>query len=100
MPNQISREEYEAGVRQAFHLAALLMELELDPLIAAINYADSVGPVVDPTLWMRGNHAMAQHLKVLVALRNAQGEIAPARAELSRIMVNELAKRAGDAERG
>lgn len=93
----LSQEDYRAGVRQAFQLAALLMELELDPLIAAIEYADTVGPVSDPTLWMRGNHAMAQHLKVLVALRNAQGEIAPARAELSRIMVNELAKRAEEA---
>jgi hypothetical protein len=95
---RISREDYEAGVRQAFQLAALLMELDLEPLIDAINYADTIGPIIDPTLWMRGNRAMEQHGVILHALRMAQAKIAPARAELARIMGDQLAKRAEEAE--
>jgi hypothetical protein len=94
----MNEQEYREGIKGAFELAALLMELELDPLIKAAERADTIGPYVDPTLWMRGNKALEQQLVILHALRAAQGRIGPARLALSDMMVKQLAKRAEEAE--
>lgn len=53
-------------------MAMIVAGLPLDDYIAAANYADSVGPVLDPTLWRRGHEKLADIRRMAEALREFQ----------------------------
>lgn len=45
----------------------ILEEYDFAELINAIGHADSVGPILDPTLWMQKSTAMHEDQKVFAA---------------------------------
>lgn len=50
---------YTLTQQQVLLIAQLVQGLDLDEFLRSINWADTVGPIVDPTLWMRGSKNMA-----------------------------------------
>lgn len=42
--------------QQLLMLGHLVKDLDLAEYIQAINRSDSVGPILDPTLWRKGHH--------------------------------------------
>jgi hypothetical protein len=48
--------DFHMVTQQLLMLGGLVKELKLADYINAINRADSVAPIIDPTLWMKGHH--------------------------------------------
>ena len=60
----MTKEEYMATQQQVLMLASLTRELPLEDLLDWISRAESVGPVMNPTLYMqaRGNMELVKEL--------------------------------------
>lgn len=68
-------DEWAAQLRVCYVLASALRAIPITQMLAAISIADSIGPIIDPTLWMSKSDKMRQDESVLQALRAAQVEI-------------------------
>jgi hypothetical protein len=65
--------DYKNAVVLCVLAAEMLAVLPLPDLLRAIDHADTVGPILDPTLWIKKNKAMAEDadlFKAALALRN------------------------------
>ncbi len=51
--DRLSKEEYEATQSLLLNQAGVVAMLPLEKFIRSINYADSVGPILDPTLYQK-----------------------------------------------
>lgn len=58
---------YQDAVRACALLAGLLLMHDLPGLLRAIERADAIGPLVDPTLWRDKGAAMLQDKELLEA---------------------------------
>ena len=58
---------YQATVIAALQAAKILRLHDIPKILRAIDHADSVGPLLDPTLWMQKGQAMKEDRKVLQA---------------------------------
>lgn len=68
----MDREEYELTQNQIMLLGSAVKDLDLDDFIAEIDHADTVGPFIDPTMWIKGHESMYQIRKLAVALKGFQ----------------------------
>ena len=71
-------DQYASGLRMAYLVAGCLRNTEALPLAEmreAIDHADTVGPIVDPTTWCRKHRAMAEDRRVVEILSRAQSEL-------------------------
>lgn len=59
--------EYRAAVMACVIAAKMLAQHDLPKLLEAIAHADSVGPLLDPTLWMQKSQAMTEDKGMLQA---------------------------------
>jgi hypothetical protein len=59
--------DFHMVTQQLLMLGNLVKELQLAEYINAINRADSVGPILDPTLWRKG------HRKTDILRKMAEG---------------------------
>jgi hypothetical protein len=66
--------EYQMAVDQVVMLARMSLEVEADEVLKAIDHADTVGPYLDPTAWIRGHEAMGEVKKLVVAFARFQAE--------------------------
>lgn len=64
----MTAEEYEQLQVQVLLVGGLVREWDIDGALEAIGHADSVGPIVDPTAWMRGQASMHDYERMLRAL--------------------------------
>lgn len=62
-------ENYRLTVAQAALCARLLAEVPLDEMLAAIERAETTGPILDPTLWREKGRAMREDKALLEAAR-------------------------------
>lgn len=65
--------EYRDAVSACVMCAQILLMHDIRGMLDAIDKADAVGPLLDPTLWIKKNQAMAEDRKILLAalpLRN------------------------------
>lgn len=68
----MSDEEY-TQIQQTLVIAAqLLLPLDLDRFLQAINHAETVAPILDPTLWIRGSRKLEQVKELAEAARKMQ----------------------------
>jgi len=68
----MDRDEYELIQNQIMLLGSAVKDLDLDDFIAEIDHADTVGPILDPTAWIKGHDTMYQIRKLAVALKGFQ----------------------------
>lgn len=59
--------EYQAAVRGVALLVGIVQQWDLPKLLEAIEHADAVGPLFDPTAWMRKREALEQDRELLKA---------------------------------
>lgn len=64
----MSQTEYEMNLRLAYSQAGILAIIPIPDMINAINRAESVGPFLDPTLFMKNMDKMREDKKLLEAL--------------------------------
>ncbi len=60
-------EAYRQAVMMAIAAARVLATYDLPELLRAIGHADSIGPLLNPTLWIEKNKAMAENAELLRA---------------------------------
>lgn len=60
-------EEYQATVRSCALVGSMLAQYDLPELLQAIDRADTVGPMLDPTLWIKKHGAMDEDKRLLEA---------------------------------
>lgn len=54
----MNEETYTLGVRQILLIAGLLKDVPTDELLNAMSRADTLGPILNPTLWMAASPNM------------------------------------------
>lgn len=75
--------EYQMILDQVTLLARLALNVEdVDEALSAIDHADSVGPLLDPTAWMKGHEEMGEVKKLLEAFAKFQVEAARQKARV------------------
>jgi hypothetical protein len=67
--------EYTAIQNQLVMLAGIVNDLDLDGFLAAINKAESIGPILDPTLFMAGSEKLRQVSNLAHAFKQVQNEV-------------------------
>lgn len=73
MTKQEKIAEYQVTVGEVMLMAERLAQLGIPELLAAIERAEAMGPILDPTLWVAKNRAMQEDKELLLAalpLRN------------------------------
>ena len=70
---------YEITLRQAYLVAEVLVNMkDLPEAIRAADLAETTGPLLDPTAYMRKRKALSEDLEVLRILRDCQAELVKA----------------------
>ena len=72
MRQEISNVEYEMTQAQIVMMARFVRDLPLEDFLQAIDRAEAVGPMVDPTLYIRGRDKLEQIKKMAQGLRKFQ----------------------------
>lgn len=70
--SSITEEDYIQTQQQIVLLAWMVKDMPLDAFLAAISLADSVGPLVDPTLYREAHLKMDAVREAAEALRGFQ----------------------------
>ncbi len=68
-------DEYQDAVRRVALVASMLADIDFAKLIRAIDHADAVGPILNPTLWRDRHKAMHEDRTLLVAAQNLVGKL-------------------------
>ena len=71
----MDRDEYELIQNQIMLLGSAVKDLDLDGFIAEIDHADTIGPFIDPTLWIKGHDTMYQIRKLAAGLKGFQSVV-------------------------
>lgn len=83
----MKKEEYTQAQQLLLFCATAISEYpyDLDEFIRAIEKSDTLGPVMDPTLWQKGHKKMDQIKIIAKAIRRANNEIIPAIEKLNNL---------------
>lgn len=65
-------------------IAPLLSAMDLDGFLAAIERAEAMGPILDPSLYMAGHRNLAVIKRIARALKHAQTEIDACAVEMAK----------------
>lgn len=68
----MTREEYQDTQANVLTIARIALLLPLEEFVAAIDHADAVGPILDPTLYRAGMGKMQQVRELAVAVQRVQ----------------------------
>lgn len=72
MRGVVTKENYPATLAQLWALAFLVEEAPLGEMIAAAEHADTVGSIVDPTLYRDKCRALGEDIEMLRALSHVR----------------------------
>jgi len=68
----MKEEEYINIQNQILAIRGIIKDLPLTEFITAIDRADTLGPIIDPTLWIKGNNQMSKIRKLASCLLQLQ----------------------------
>ena len=71
-------EVYLDTQNKLLYIARLALDLNLDGFLAAIEHADTLGPVLNPSLWNAGHRPMERIRRLAEAAKAFQGAAADA----------------------
>src|ERR1700674_4580087 len=63
----MTAEEYQTTVASCALVGSMLTQYDLPKILQMIGRAETVGPMVDPTLWIKKHEAMGEDKKLLEA---------------------------------
>lgn len=79
----MTKVEYMATQQQLLWLAGLVSTLDLVGFLRCIGSAESVGPILDPTLYVRGSTKLDAIKRIATAARELQRVVAEAKEDLA-----------------
>ena len=68
----MKEEDYINIQNQILAIRGIIKDLPLTEFITAIDRADTLGPIIDPTLWIKGNNQMSKIRKLASCLLQLQ----------------------------
>ena len=78
------KDQYAAVQGQLLAIVSIVAEMPLQEFIQAGEHAQSIGPFINPTLWMKGNKQLEGVMRLAIALRVFQMEMERQMAEVSK----------------
>lgn len=60
-------DEYQAAVKSCVVACKLISAFDLPGMLTSIDRADSIGPLIDPTLWIKNSKAMREDREIIEA---------------------------------
>ena len=69
---KVTKENYQPTLAGLWALVRLIEESPLSEMLAAAERADSIGAILDPTLYREKGRALAEDIEMLDALRHVQ----------------------------
>ena len=78
----MEKEEYEAAQGLLISNSAMISMLPLEEMLSAIDRAETVGPIVDPTLYRKGADNMGNIKRIAKAALVLKKEVIKIRGEL------------------
>lgn len=79
----LTKAQYQDMQSRVLILAGMIADLpHLDEMLEEIRRAEAIGPILDPTLFMRGSRNMKDIATIAGALRRARSEIREPHARL------------------
>ena len=85
----MSPEEYKMIQSLLISQASIIAELDLEGFIIAANRAESIDPVLDPTLWIKRNKRLRHIKQVAIAYQ----DVVKAYEELRTLVLTEQEKK-------
>ena len=76
MSNDAKVQEYQQAVMTAQLCGQLLSRFDIPQLLNSIERADSIGPLLDPTLWRNKHKAMEEDRELLKAANTLRALVA------------------------
>jgi len=64
----MNREDYQPALIQCWLLAKMTEEIPTSEMLSLMSAADTIGPMLDPTMWMQKADAMAEDRKIVEAV--------------------------------
>lgn len=80
-------EEYQRTQDELVRLCREVLQLDLVGFLNRVEHTEATGPIVDPTLWIKGQARLEAIKRCAVAFRGAQG----AAEDLRRLILQEIA---------
>lgn len=77
----MDKDDYLMTQEKLIILGNLMEGMPLDEFLQAIDRVETVGPIVDPTLWMKGHRNMDKIKRIATAARAFQKECAAVKEE-------------------
>lgn len=68
----MTADEYTEAQTQLEWLGSVVLNLPLDEMLTAIAHSEAVGPIVDPTLYIRASKQLGQVRELVEAFRAVQ----------------------------
>ncbi len=78
----MDREVYDVQLRLIFSLAVLVRQIKIEEVLKAMNKAELVAPIVDPTLWLRACGSLQWQKRVAEAALCFQRVVGEVEAEM------------------
>lgn len=72
VPEPLDGAEYIAYMNTAALLGRATLDLPIERMLRNISQAEVLGPILDPTAYMRGGKNLTHHRRYLEALREVQ----------------------------
>lgn len=67
--NMMDKQEYLRTQKILFEMATLVADLDLNGFVEAISFSESIGPMLDPTLYMKGRANLEIIKRMAIAAR-------------------------------
>lgn len=71
----MEQSEYRIQLQAVFSSAALIRQLKLHDLLQAMNRAETLGPILDPTLYLKSFTSLGWQKRIVEATLKFQQEI-------------------------
>ena len=91
MEKRIDAEEYRSALIQCWMLANLSENIPTGEMLSRIAAADTIGPMIDPTLWMEKHKAMKEDKKIIEAIATLQSAFLKLKAAHPELVAARLA---------
>lgn len=88
----MKKEDYLKAQDQVVQIARMASEVDVDPMLEAIAKADTIGPFVDPTLWIRGHEKLGFIKELALGVKRLKEIVAANRDRILAIEVREAAR--------
>ena len=81
----MDKEEYQAELQKVYMFCSVVKALPLEEMHNALSHALTIGPLIDPTLYIQKGRAAEEDLKIIDAVLSLKRRIEGVETHLSKV---------------